>query len=85
MSIQLLFFSLLNLISLFYHFTSFQKHTHTHTAEANEGVGTGEGLTVGGPGGSGAGPRLVPGPNPQCHRETAAGWPELQRHGQYRT
>lgn len=54
------------------------------TVEANERAGTGEGFPAGGSGSGGAGPRLVPGPNPQCLRETAAGWPELPMHGQYK-
>lgn len=56
----------------------------THAAEANERAGTGEGFPAGGPGSSGAGPRMVPGPNPQCHRETAASWPKLALRGQFK-
>lgn len=86
----------LNLIFLFHHstpllslpFTPFTPFTplfllSTHTVEANEGAGAGEGLAAGGPGSGGAGQRLVPGPDPQCHGETAAGRPELPLHGQF--
>lgn len=55
----------------------------TCPVEANEGAWAGEGLPAHGPGGGGAGPGLVPGPNPQRHRETAAGRPEHPLHGQY--
>lgn len=54
-----------------------------HAVEANERAGAGEGLAARGPGSGGAGQRLVPGPDPQCHGETAAGWPELPLHGQF--
>lgn len=59
--------------------------SNPHTVETNERAGAGEGLAAGRSGGGGAGPGLVPRPNPQCHRETAAGRPELPLHGQSKT
>lgn len=56
----------------------------THAVEANERAGAGEGFPAGGPGSGGAGPRMVPGPNPQCHRETAAHRPKLTLCGQFK-
>lgn len=83
----------LNLIFLFHRFTSLLSLPltpftpllllSTHAVEANERAGAGEGLAAGGPGSGGAGQRLVPGPDPQCHRETAAGRPELPLRGQF--
>lgn len=54
------------------------------TAEANERAGAGEGHSAGRSGGGGAGQRLVPGPNPQCHWEAAADWSQLPLHGELR-
>lgn len=58
-------------------------YTPSHTAEANEGVGAGKGFAAVRPGSCRAGPRVVPGPNPQCHREAETRRTELPLRGKF--
>lgn len=70
--------SFTSVLSLVLHFSSL-------AAEANERAGAGEGFSAGRPGSGGAGPGLVPGPNPQRRRETATGRTEFSMYGKARS